>query len=164
MKILFTALILVINCKVLAADLFVSIQGSDVASGTSDLPIRALGHAARIAKAGDTVIIRSGIYRETLTMRNSGVYLDSYCSNFIVHHNVIWDCGEGIRMNSPAKGHKLYNNTLFNCDDIDTHTYNQWPNHTPAYWTERGYGNIYEFVQTNNLFLRRNPDLQHQND
>ena len=91
---------------------------------------------------------------------NPGIYLDNYCSNFIVHHNVIWNCEAGVRVNAPARGHQVYNNTLFNCRDIGTHTYNQWPNHTPAYWTENGYGNIHEFATANNLFLNSNPDAQ----
>ena len=69
-----------------------------------------------------------------------GIYLDNYCQNFVVDHNVIWNCGAGIRVNGPAKGHRLYNNTLFNCRDIGTRLYNQWPNHTPGYWTAGGYG------------------------
>ena len=91
---------------------------------------------------------------------NPGVYLDNYCSNFVVHHNVIWNCEAGVRVNRPAKGHRVYNNTLFDCGDIGSHTYNQWPKHTPAYWKAKGYGNINEFDTANNLFLGRDPDLQ----
>lgn len=94
------------------------------------------------------------------SMTNPGVYLDNYCSHFIVHHNVIWNCEAGVRVNRPAKGHRVYNNTLFNCDNIGSHTYNQWPSGTPAYWTENRYGDIHELDKANNLFLGRNPEVQ----
>ncbi len=91
---------------------------------------------------------------------NPGIYLDNYCSNFIVHHNVIWNCEAGVRLNAPTKGHRVYNNTLFHCGDIGTRTYNQWPNHTPAYWKQNGYGNINAYDKANNLFLGRDPAAQ----
>ena len=89
-----------------------------------------------------------------------GISLDNYCQNFVVHHNVIWNCGDGIRVNGPAEGHRLYNNTLFNCRDVGTRPYNQWPNHTPGYWTAGGYGNIYRYTKINNLFLSTRPAAQ----
>ena len=58
---------------------------------------------------------------------NPGIYFDNYCRNFIVDHNVIWNCEAGVRVNGPAEGHRIYNNTLFNCDDVGTHTYPAWP-------------------------------------
>ncbi len=58
-------------------------------------------------------------------------------------------------MNGPAKGHRLYNNTVFNCRDVGTRPYNQWPDHTPGYWTAGGCGNIYRYTKINNLFLSR---------
>ena len=91
---------------------------------------------------------------------NPGIYLDNYCKNFVVDHNVIWNCEAGIRVNGPTEGHRLYNNTLFNCRDLGTHTYNQWPDHTPGYWTAGGYGNIYKYTETNNLFLSTRPAAQ----
>ena len=33
---------------------------------------------------------------------NPGIYFDNYCRNFIVHHNVIWNCEAGVRVNGPA--------------------------------------------------------------
>jgi hypothetical protein len=61
----------------------------------------------------------------------SGIYLDNYSSNFIVHHNVVWNMTEGhtatgIRANNPESqiynhgfwpnAHQIYNNTMFNCN------------------------------------------------
>lgn len=47
-------------------------NANDNNPGTSDMPFLTLSKAAYIAKAGDTVIIRSGTYRETLLPENSG--------------------------------------------------------------------------------------------
>ena len=58
------------------------------------------------------------------------------------------------------RGTGCTNNTLFNCRDAGTHTYNQWPNHRPGYWTAGGYGNVYKYTKTNNLFLSARPAAQ----
>ena len=43
----------------------------------------------------------------------SGIYLDNYCSGFLVHHNLIYDIYDaGMRLNNPATDHKIYNNTI----------------------------------------------------
>ena len=42
-----------------------------------------------------------------------GIYLDNFDSNFIVHHNLVWNCsGSGIRVNSDALQHLVANNTI----------------------------------------------------
>jgi len=42
-----------------------------------------------------------------------GIYLDNFGKNFIVHHNLVWNCtGSGIRMNSDALQHLIANNTI----------------------------------------------------
>lgn len=48
-----------------------------------------------------------------------GIYLDNGSSNFLVHHNVVWDCPtmSGIFYNSPATSHETYNNTIWNCGE-----------------------------------------------
>ena len=91
---------------------------------------------------------------------NPGIYNDNYCRNFIDDHNVIWNCEAGVRINGPADAIQVYNNTLFNCDDVGTHTYNEWPDYTPSYWTTGGYGNSYNYSANNNLFLGTNPGSQ----
>ena len=89
-----------------------------------------------------------------------GIYLDNYSRNFRVDHNVVWNCAgdAGIRINAPALGDRVYNNTLCNCDDVGTHTYNCWPdnNPDPAFWTK----NLYQFDSANNLCLGANPSSQ----
>lgn len=90
---------------------------------------------------------------------NPGIYLDNYCRNFIVDHNVIWNCEAGVRVNGPAEGHRIYNNTLFHCQDVGTHTYHVWPPKTPhvkAEWPKRVYG----YNKGNNLYLGKVPNLE----
>ena len=42
-----------------------------------------------------------------------GIYLDNFDKNFIVHHNLVWNCtGSGIRLNSDALNHLIANNTI----------------------------------------------------
>jgi hypothetical protein len=88
------------------------------------------------------------------------VYLDNWCRNFVIDHNVIWDNGgdSGLRVNRPAAGHLIYNNTLFNCDDVGTHTYDMWPNYNPdaAFWTS----DLYQYSSANNLYLGGAPQSQ----
>jgi len=45
-----------------------------------------------------------------------GIYLDNFCKNFIVHHNVVWACGSsGITLNCDALHHLVANNTIAQC-------------------------------------------------
>ena len=55
-----------------AAEYAVSPRGDDTAAGTKEAPWRTLGHACEIAAPGDTVLLREGVYRETLTPKRSG--------------------------------------------------------------------------------------------
>ncbi|MFO1478501.1 MAG: right-handed parallel beta-helix repeat-containing protein [Verrucomicrobiota bacterium] len=88
------------------------------------------------------------------------VYLDNYDAGFVVDHNVCWNSGgdSGIRVNGPALGHVIVNNTLFNCADVGTNPYQQFPDYNPdpAFWTNA----VYSFTATNNLFLGTAPQSQ----
>ncbi|MFI5222058.1 MAG: T9SS type A sorting domain-containing protein [Bacteroidia bacterium] len=44
-----------------------------------------------------------------------GVYLDNYDTGYVVHHNVIWNCFDGILTNTSAVNHQVYNNTVWSC-------------------------------------------------
>lgn len=48
-------------------------EASDENDGSEAAPFRTLAMAAETAKAGDTVIIRSGVYREVLAPKNNGM-------------------------------------------------------------------------------------------
>ena len=47
-------------------------NASDEATGTREHPWRTISKAAAVAKAGDTVLIRDGIYREAVVVKSSG--------------------------------------------------------------------------------------------
>ena len=51
---------------------FVSPSGSDQSLGTISQPFKTIQHAAGLAQAGDTVYLRAGTYRETVTPAHSG--------------------------------------------------------------------------------------------
>ncbi len=52
---------------------YVATNGSDSNSGTDVAhPFLTIGKAASVVKAGDTVLIRAGVYRETVTLKTSG--------------------------------------------------------------------------------------------
>lgn len=70
-----------------------------------------------------------------------GIYLDNYSSNFIVHHNVIWNVtngpwATGFFANNPdttiyifgywPNRHQIYNNTLWNCGRVITSPDKGW--------------------------------------
>ncbi|MFC1527188.1 right-handed parallel beta-helix repeat-containing protein [Candidatus Neomarinimicrobiota bacterium] len=44
-----------------------------------------------------------------------GIYIDNSSSNFILHHNVIWNTIVGIATNFPTINNGIYNNTVWNC-------------------------------------------------
>ena len=104
-----------------------------------------------------TVIAYNWIHDNLASGANPGIYNDNYCRNFVEHHNVIWNCGAGVRLNRPHDQLKVHNNTLFNCKDANTRTYNQWPRNTPSWWI---YGDANNHDLLNNLFLDKNPASQ----
>src|SRR5687768_8412915 len=58
--------------RVLMATYYVAPGGSDSAPGSLEQPLRTIQQAADRAAAGDTVLIRGGVYRETVTLPRSG--------------------------------------------------------------------------------------------
>jgi Right handed beta helix region/Protein of unknown function (DUF1565) len=57
---------------------YVSTTGSDTNPGTEAAPWRTVQHAADLARAGNTVNVRSGIYEELVTIKSSGNATDGY--------------------------------------------------------------------------------------
>lgn len=90
-----------------------------------------------------------------------GIYLDNYCRNFIVHHNVIWNVPNdaGIRINGPSDGCRIFNNTLHHTHDVGTFTFRRFePNNPePAFWKSSEH---YSFESLNNLHLGNDPASQ----
>ena len=107
-----------------------------------------------------TRIANNWMHDNTNSINSSLVYLDNWDANFVVDHNVCWNTFQdaGIRINAPALGHQIYNNTLFNCDDAGTHTYDSWPNGNPnpTFWTN----DVDQYSASNNLFLAHSPQTQ----
>lgn len=50
----------------------VSSNGDDANAGTMSSPFRTIQKAANVARAGDTVLIRQGVYRESIRLAHSG--------------------------------------------------------------------------------------------
>ncbi|WP_121193522.1 right-handed parallel beta-helix repeat-containing protein [Motilibacter peucedani] len=55
------------------AALHVATTGSDSASGAEDQPLRTIQRAADLARAGDTVVVHGGVYREWVRPRRGGL-------------------------------------------------------------------------------------------
>ena len=55
-----------------ATGIYVAVTGNDSGAGTLESPFRTIQKAAVSAQAGDTVWIRAGIYRETVTPIRDG--------------------------------------------------------------------------------------------
>ena len=65
---------------------------------------------------GGTVIHHNWVHDVVSKAHTAGIYLDNGSSNFLVHHNVVWNTDDhGIQTNLPASGHEIYNNTIWNC-------------------------------------------------
>ena len=47
----------------------------------------------------------------------TGIFLDNSSSNYVVHHNVIWNTNHALKLNYTSRGHRIYNNTLAGIDD-----------------------------------------------
>ena len=46
---------------------------------------------------------------------SAGIYLDNNSSDFIIHHNVVWNCYSGVTTNKNGTNHQIYNNTIWKC-------------------------------------------------
>ncbi|MBI3934880.1 MAG: hypothetical protein HY316_09310 [Acidobacteria bacterium] len=51
-------------------------------------------------------------HHDSGTFLGTGVYLDFDSSNYLVHHNVVWDAQSSARLNSVSRNNKIYNNTF----------------------------------------------------
>jgi hypothetical protein len=70
--VMFFTLLLIAVPTAQAATYYVSNSGSDSASGAQGSPFKTIQHAADVAKAGDTVIVMPGTYRESIESKNDG--------------------------------------------------------------------------------------------
>ena len=68
----FSLICLMCTSNLLAADYFVSPQGSDDNPGTEQRPFATFGKAVSLLKPGDTCYLRKGVYRQVLVPKQSG--------------------------------------------------------------------------------------------
>ncbi len=61
---------------------------------------------------GNTRIRYNFVHGNSGSRDNVGIYLDNYMKNYIVDHNVVWDVGNGIRLNRPTGFCMILNNTV----------------------------------------------------
>ena len=61
-----------------------------------------------------TVITKNWVRDHNSSAWCTGIYLDNDSSNYIVHHNVVWNYDNGMRMNKTGIDNQVYNNTFFN--------------------------------------------------
>lgn len=54
--------------------IYVNCNASIVGDGTADKPFKTISQAAKIAEAGDTVVVAPGMYRESVNPANGGTY------------------------------------------------------------------------------------------
>ncbi|MFZ4400723.1 MAG: T9SS type A sorting domain-containing protein [Bacteroidales bacterium] len=62
-----------------------------------------------------SVISNNWVHDNHSTTSCMGIYLDNADTNYVLHHNVIWNCGNAIQTNKPAVNHQIYNNTVWYC-------------------------------------------------
>jgi hypothetical protein len=66
------ALLLIDQTALPARELIVATSGDDQAAGTRAAPLRTIGKAVALARAGDLILVRGGIYREGVRLAHSG--------------------------------------------------------------------------------------------
>lgn len=64
--------LLVLSCALSAAEYHVAVAGDDAGPGSAATPLRTIQAAAARAKAGDTVTVHAGTWRETVVPANDG--------------------------------------------------------------------------------------------
>lgn len=70
----------------------------------------------------NTEIAYNWLYNNKAIQLGEGLYIDNNCQNFLIHHNVVWNCYVGIRVNRPAENIMIYHNTVFNCENAQATT------------------------------------------
>ncbi|MFR5110148.1 MAG: Ig-like domain-containing protein [[Clostridium] leptum] len=61
---------------------------------------------------GGTEICYNWVHDNDSSGSRSGIYLDNGTSNWLVHHNVVWDAGTALQLNVPSNYIAAYNNTF----------------------------------------------------
>lgn len=92
-----------------------------------------LGFTYTAASDGEGTEIHHNVCHDNLAKRNSsGIYLDNFTSNFLVHHNVVWGTKSlTLQLNRPSDHICVYNNTIIGI-----------AGHWGRWETDRMYGNV----------------------
>lgn len=61
---------------------------------------------------GNTEIHHNWFHDNRAASLGLGIYLDNFTSNYLVHHNVVWNCADPVRLNKPSAYNLVANNTL----------------------------------------------------
>ena len=65
---------------------YVSVNGCDLSAGTREAPFQTVNHAAKVARAGDTVRVFGGTYRE---------WIDPICGGTDENTRITYEAVEG---------------------------------------------------------------------
>lgn len=110
--------------------LYVDINAAAEGNGSKERPFRHINDAARIAKAGDEVLVYPGVYREYVCPENAGL------EDARITYTSIEPLGAVITGAEPAKNWKLYQGTVWvmrvkngifgNYNPYTTYVYGDW--------------------------------------
>ncbi len=64
------------------------------------------------ADGGGTEIAYNIVHDNFAPSESMGIYLDNGSSNFVVHHNIVYNVKSAVNLNLPTINNKIYNNTL----------------------------------------------------
>lgn len=145
---------LAIACPLSAAGLHVSPGGDDAGPGTAQAPWRTLQHAADLARAGDTVFVHAGTYRESVLITRGGTAEARIGFTAVADGKVVLDGTD------PVRGQwRKYRGDIYSVETDgpvlqvfvgeQQQTWARWPNRNPAdpwdraTWASAGIGSRY---------------------
>lgn len=64
------------------------------------------------ADGGGTEIAYNMLHDNFAPSESMGIYLDNGSSNFVVHHNIVYNVKSALNLNLPSRNNRIYNNTL----------------------------------------------------
>jgi PA14 domain/Right handed beta helix region/Protein of unknown function (DUF1565) len=71
-----------------------------------------LGMVGSPGDGGGTEIAYNIVHDNFAPSESMGIYLDNDSSNYIVHHNIVYNVKSALAINLPTRNNKIYNNTL----------------------------------------------------
>ena len=118
-----------------AATYYVSPTGNDTTgNGSLNNPWKTIQRAANAAVAGDTILIRAGTYRETVTPANNGVTFQNYNGEAVTVSGADlvagWSLHTGSIYKATVSGPLLHGGQVF--VDGQMMVQARWPNTAPA--------------------------------